>query len=560
MNSEIDDLSVAQLKAELTRRGIEHSHCVEKSELQALLRNAPANTSSSSSSSTSTSSSTPHPPHSKQQQKDPHTVVAGTGIDGRKVVDLHYYTLLGVEANADGGKIKKAYYLQARKYHPDKNQGDPESEAMFKRISEAFQVLSDEKLRVEYDKYGPDKLSAEAQFEDPRHFFAAMFGDGRFKEFFGELSQEMALTPEVEEQLQKQHDEWVAAGQKGADPVRTHLQRMKEEEILELTRLLLARIEPVLSSAVTLDEFKVEWRKKAKSLLTENLGPDLLESVGKVYVTEAQRLRGGLSGISAGLKGTGQDISTKYSVFKGLVDVARQQRSAELLQEHQERDEISLTSDELEEIQAGMVQSGFTFIWKLGRVEALAKMRRVVANAWRDGEDVYLAEQRKQEAAAAAAAAHQKKSVFGSMMNSISKTLASPTEAERKLALFRARKLEIIEAIGTIFVQEAAPGVEKRRQEEKAAREAAAAKIQALRKQGLDKRFERESDARRAARVAAASGTTSGAATTATETDSAGTLPPPSYAEATSSSATTVGDDNSDPAPPLPAKHATHHQ
>lgn len=336
---------------------------------------------------------------------------------------------------------------------------------------------------------------------------------------------------------------------------------MRDDEVLELTRLLLERIEPVLSNAVTLDEFKVETRKKAKSLLTENLGPDLLECVGKVYATEAQRLRGGLGGISAGLKGTGQEISSKFSMIKGLVDVTRQQRSAELLQEHQERDEISLTSDELEEIQAGMVQSGFTFIWKLGRVEAQSKMRRVVANAWRDGEEKYLAEQRKQEAAAAAAAAQQqKKSMFGSMMNSISKTLASPTDAERKLAAFRLRKLEIIEAIGTIFIQEAAPGVEKRRQEEKAAREAAAARIQAIHKQGMDKRFEREAEARRARLLAgqtgavAASSSTASTASTTSSTNTASVpvpdTPPPSYDEATR----TESDDNDTPAPPLPAK------
>ena len=97
--------------------------------------------------------------------------------------------LLGVEATADAAKIKKAYYSKARTYHPDKNPGDAECEAMFKRISEAFQVLSDDKLRAEYDRFGPDKLSAEAQFQDPRQFFAAMFGGGHFKPFFGELSQ-----------------------------------------------------------------------------------------------------------------------------------------------------------------------------------------------------------------------------------------------------------------------------------------------------------------------------------------------------------------------------------
>ena len=69
------------------------------------------------------------------------------------------------------------------------------------------------------------------------------------------------------------------------------------------------------------------------------------------------------------------------------MDVARQQRDAEAIQEHQERDELSLTSDEMEELQANMMQSGFRFMWKFGRLEAEAKMRRVVQATVRDGCD-----------------------------------------------------------------------------------------------------------------------------------------------------------------------------
>lgn len=62
-----------------------------------------------------------------------------------------YYNLLGVEKNATKDDIKKAFYKLASKYHPDKKGGD---EAKFKEINEAYQVLSDEKKRKEYDTYG----------------------------------------------------------------------------------------------------------------------------------------------------------------------------------------------------------------------------------------------------------------------------------------------------------------------------------------------------------------------------------------------------------------------
>ncbi len=62
-----------------------------------------------------------------------------------------YYNLLGVDKNASKDEIKKAFYKLAAKYHPDKKGGD---EAKFKEVNEAYQVLSDEKKRKEYDTYG----------------------------------------------------------------------------------------------------------------------------------------------------------------------------------------------------------------------------------------------------------------------------------------------------------------------------------------------------------------------------------------------------------------------
>jgi curved DNA-binding protein len=67
---------------------------------------------------------------------------------------MEYYKILGVEKNATADEIKKAYRKLALKYHPDKNPGDSEAEARFKKISEAYAVLSDEKKRQEYDTYG----------------------------------------------------------------------------------------------------------------------------------------------------------------------------------------------------------------------------------------------------------------------------------------------------------------------------------------------------------------------------------------------------------------------
>ncbi len=65
-----------------------------------------------------------------------------------------YYELLGVSRGAADDEIKKAYRKLAVKYHPDKNQGNKESEHKFKEINEAYEVLKDANKRAAYDRYG----------------------------------------------------------------------------------------------------------------------------------------------------------------------------------------------------------------------------------------------------------------------------------------------------------------------------------------------------------------------------------------------------------------------
>lgn len=60
------------------------------------------------------------------------------GPDGEKVVDTAYYDLLGIAPNASFIEIKKAYRLNAIKFHPDKNVGDPTAQEKFQAISEAY--------------------------------------------------------------------------------------------------------------------------------------------------------------------------------------------------------------------------------------------------------------------------------------------------------------------------------------------------------------------------------------------------------------------------------------
>src|ERR1700750_2126012 len=65
-----------------------------------------------------------------------------------------YYGALGIKKTATADEIRKAFRKLARKYHPDVNPGDKKAEEKFKEISEANDILSDEKKRKVYDQLG----------------------------------------------------------------------------------------------------------------------------------------------------------------------------------------------------------------------------------------------------------------------------------------------------------------------------------------------------------------------------------------------------------------------
>ncbi|OQR75027.1 protein tumorous imaginal discs, partial [Tropilaelaps mercedesae] len=65
-----------------------------------------------------------------------------------------YYDVLGVPRNANAKDIKKAYYQLAKKYHPDTNKGDKNAAMKFTEVSEAYEVLSDDSKRRQYDQFG----------------------------------------------------------------------------------------------------------------------------------------------------------------------------------------------------------------------------------------------------------------------------------------------------------------------------------------------------------------------------------------------------------------------
>ena len=95
-----------------------------------------------------------------------------------------YYEVLGVGRDASGEDLKKSYRRLAHRYHPDKTQGDKESEEKFKELNEAYEILSDPDKRRRYDSFGHEMGGAGFGGGEGFGGFGDIFED-IFEDFFG---------------------------------------------------------------------------------------------------------------------------------------------------------------------------------------------------------------------------------------------------------------------------------------------------------------------------------------------------------------------------------------
>jgi len=87
------------------------------------------------------------------------------------------YEVLGVARNSGADEIKSAYRRLARRYHPDVNPNDPESEEHFKEIGEAYSILSDPEKKDKFDRFGTtDGQSPGDMFGGFSDLFDVFFG------------------------------------------------------------------------------------------------------------------------------------------------------------------------------------------------------------------------------------------------------------------------------------------------------------------------------------------------------------------------------------------------
>jgi curved DNA-binding protein CbpA len=245
----------------------------------------------------------------ERKKKGEGTCSANTGPE-RAVKDRTYYDLLGVPTNATQSDIKKAYYVKARKCHPDKNPGDPSAAERFQELGHAYQLLANDQTRAAYDRDGlsiNDEKNQKLHMSDidPYVFFAVMFGAESVQPYIGEMwlasKAEMFLKDSKMAQelaTNMQHKE----NGTSKTPEELHAQReervrlmMEEDEFSQRKRQvgcainLRNRIEPYVDSSDgdTEEQFVLMCQAEAASICQSAFGHVFCSTIGRALELEA---------------------------------------------------------------------------------------------------------------------------------------------------------------------------------------------------------------------------------------------------------------------------------
>lgn len=254
------------------------------------------------------------------------------------VKDTEYYDILGVKPEATSAEIKKAYRRRAMETHPDKHPNDPNAQAKFQAVGEAYQVLSDDELRKRYDQLGKESAVPQQGFVDPSEYFTAIFGGDGFKEWVGEFSLFKELGEAAAEEAATGTTSAEAAAEangsangkskltKEQREKLAEMQKKRREDLIKQVEELSNKLNAKLDSYVVavkgnhLDEFQKKLTQEIEELKLESFGLELLHILAKVYRNKANnyllsKKTLGVSRFLTGFRDGAKDVKSTYSLI-----------------------------------------------------------------------------------------------------------------------------------------------------------------------------------------------------------------------------------------------------
>jgi curved DNA-binding protein CbpA len=267
--------------------------------------------------------------------------------------DIDFYAILGIPKEATTAQIKKAYYQKARNFHPDKNADNPQAEEMFKLVSEAYNVLSDEEKRKVYDKFGVSGVRASEQGggTDPGMIFKMLFGCGTFDDIFGELS----------------FASWMSNS--GQDMTENQIREQKDKENIKRKEKLLEQLIERLKKRISGEEKNFNYLLADTKEKIESVGgPALLSHISYIYIQEAQKNLDRYLGIQSWFA----EIEEKGHSFKQGASLI-----GEVIRVTAAHSRFEQAGDQNEEVFKEMMNHGLSMLWKLGLLEIENTVREV---------------------------------------------------------------------------------------------------------------------------------------------------------------------------------------